>query len=323
MNLLFSCVGKRGYIADFFRPHLAAGDRIIGTGNTPWTPGFQACDAAFLLPDIDDDAYIPAVLELCERQRIDAVLSFSDPDVRKLAQFREDFRTRGVVPLFPAADVADIAFDKYRMFEYLTAHGIPTPRTVLTLEEAADIPFPLYVKPRRGSGSRHTFVARRAEELAAFYHYQPDMIVQEAIVGDEFDIELCTDLAGQPVGVSTWRKYRSVLGETEQAETFRDERVIEFALRFGRLFGAVGPMDMDVIRVGEKLIVLEANTRFGGGYPVSHLAGADFPKLLVSLVKHGTAEPNFSFAPGIVMMKRLSIIGGERERFFRSELHVE
>ena len=29
------------------------------------------------------------------------------------------------------------------------------------------------------------------------------------------------------------------------------------------------------------------------------------------------------FAPGVVMMKRLSIIGGERERFFRSELHVE
>jgi carbamoyl-phosphate synthase large subunit len=322
MNLLFSCIGKRGYIADFFRPHLGHGDQIVGTGNTPWTPGFQACDAAFLLPDIADADYVPALLDLCQRQHIDAVLSFADPDVHRLAQAREEFLARGIVPLFPAADVADIAYDKFRMFEYLAGQGIGTPETVLTLAEAAAMPYPLFVKPRRGSGSRHTFVAHNERELSAFYHYQPDMIIQEAIVGEEFDIELCTDLAGEPVGVSVWRKYRSVLGETEQAETFRDDRIIEFALSFGRMFGATGPMDMDVLRSGDDLVVLEANTRFGGGYPVSHLAGADFPRLLVDIVRHGTTEPNFSFAPGIVMMKRLSIIGGATDAFFRDELHI-
>ena len=53
MNILFSCIGKRGYIADFFRPHLQATDMIIGTSNTKWTPGFEHCDKNYILPDIN------------------------------------------------------------------------------------------------------------------------------------------------------------------------------------------------------------------------------------------------------------------------------
>lgn len=322
MNLLFSCIGKRGYIADFFRPQLDPEDRIIGTGNTPWTPGFRACDAAFVLPDIGDDAYLPAVLELCEREQVDAVLSFLDPDVHVLAQAHAELRARGVLPLVPSAEIAEVAFDKYRTYEFLEHRGISTPQTALDLAGAADFHFPVYVKPRRGSGGHMTFLARDAAELSVFFGYRPDMIIQERVVGEEINIELCTDLEGRPVGISTWRKYQSRLGETEQAETFRDPLVLDFGLHLGRVLGATGPMDVDVLRQGDTLVVLEANTRFGGGYPVSHLAGADFPRLLIELVKHGHVAPHLSFAAGIVMMKGLEVIGGPSHLFFRNELGV-
>lgn len=322
MNLLFSCIGKRGYIADFFRQSLGPADRIIGTGNTRWTPGFQACDAAFLIPDIHDDNYVSAVLDLCERQQIDALLSFNDQDVYRLAKFRAEFQSRGVVPLLPSAHVAEIAHDKYRTFLFLSAKGIPTPRTALTLDDAAGFQYPLYVKPRCGSGSHETFVVGNERELAFFFSYRPDMIIQEAAAGEELDIELCGDLEGRTVGLCTWKKYASRLGETERAETFRDQAVTDFALRLGEVFLATGPMDIDVIRHGQSLMVLEANTRFGGGYPVSHLAGADFPRLLIDLVRHGRAQPMFSFAPGVVMMKRLEPIGGCADAFFRDQLRV-
>ncbi len=320
MNLLFSCIGRRGYIADLFRPHLGETDRIIGTSNTPWTPGFQACDAAVLLPDIDDDGYITAVLELCERESVDAVLSFLDPDVHRLARAREELRERGVLPLVPSSEMADVTYDKLRFHEFLTHKGITTPATTVDPAEAASYGYPVYVKPRRGSGGTHTFVARNERELDVFFHYVPDMIVQEAVAGDEINIELCGDLDGRPVGMCTWRKYRSRLGETEQAETFADPEVVEFGLHLGELLGVTGPMDVDVIRRDGELVVLEANTRFGGGYPVSHLAGADFPGLLIELVKHGRVEPRLAFEPGVVMMKRLEPIGGASERFFREDL---
>lgn len=322
MNLLFSCIGKRSYIADFFRPHLRAGDRIIGTGNTRWTPGFVACDAAILMPDIADERYLPAVLELCKREHVDAVLSFSDPDVYRLSQIREELEAMGVVPLIPTADAAEIAYDKYRTFEFLSAHGLVTPRTSLTVADARDFTFPLYVKPRRGSGSHHTFVARDARELDVFFNYAPDMIIQERVIGEELDIEVCSDLDGSPLRLCAWRKVRSRLGETEAAQTIRDSAILDFGVRLARLLRVAGPMDIDLARAGQSLIVIEANTRFGGGYPVSHLAGADFPGVLVDLIKGKHPGMDLSFAPDVVMMKRLDIIGGPRDTFFEQALGV-
>jgi carbamoyl-phosphate synthase large subunit len=324
VNLLFSCIGRRGYIADYFRPHLVASDRIIGTGNTRWTSGFQSCDAAFLLPDIDDDGYVPAVLDLCERERVDAVLSFSDLDVRKLADARDAFVDRGIAPLFPTRDVAEIASDKYRTYQYLTEHGIPTPKTVTTLTEAMQFDFPMYVKDRHGSASQRVFRARDWHELDFFFSYAPDMIVQEEIPGQELNIQLCIDFDGHPVGICTLEKRAMRQGETDQAETFRDSEVTAFGLRLGEVLGATGPVDVDVMRRDDgTLVVLEANTRFGGAYPIAHLAGADFPKQLLELVVDGkVSETNFDFDEQVVMMKRLEITGGPSERFFRDVVGI-
>lgn len=324
MNLLLSCIGKRGgYLARMFRPHLGNGDRILGTANTRWTPGFRACDAAFVMPDVTDDDYVPAVLELCERERVDALLCVEDFDLERLAPVREELERRGVVPLFPPADVVELALDKYRMFEFLTAKGVPTPRTALRPEDAADFGYPVYVKPRRGSGSQQLFRARNDAELEVFFAYAPDMIVQEEAPGQEINIQLCADFDGSPVGVCLLRKRTMRHGETDQAETFMDDATLSFGLHLGGLLGGIGPMDIDVMQQGDELVVLEANTRFGGGYPAAHLAGADFPGLLLELLRDGAvSEPQRSFTPGVVMMKDVRILGGEAEAFFRDELRA-
>lgn len=322
MNLLFSCIGKRGYIADFFREVLGPDDRIFGTGNAPWTPGFTACDAAFLLPDIGAPGYVEAVLTLCREQSIDALLSFHDLDVRTLAQHGPAFVALGVHLLLPSAEIAEIALDKYRMFTFLSDAGIPTPHTVLSMAEAEPLGFPVVVKPRRGSGSRDTFIARSRAQLELSFEDAPDMIIQEYVAGTEFDIELCGDLDGEVIGFSSWIKHQSRHGETERAETFRDPAVFDFGIRLGRLMRVAGPMDIDLIRRDGVAFVLECNPRFGGGYPVSHLAGAGFPALLVESIRTGTARPRFDFRPGIVMMKRLEFFGGETADVERSMLKV-
>ena len=96
MNLLLSCIGKRGYIAEYLREHLRHGERIIGTSNTPWTPGFQACDIGVLMPPIASDEYVPAVIEICGKHEVTGLLSFFDPDVITLARHRDAFTAAGV-----------------------------------------------------------------------------------------------------------------------------------------------------------------------------------------------------------------------------------
>jgi carbamoyl-phosphate synthase large subunit len=49
--------------------------------------------------------------------------------------------------------------------------------------------------------------------------------------------------------------------------------------------------------------------RFGGGYPVSHLAGAQFPQLILKMIKGETVQPQIGqFQSGVIMMKEYNVI---------------
>ncbi|HMC98177.1 MAG TPA: ATP-grasp domain-containing protein [Flavobacteriales bacterium] len=330
MNLLFSCIGKRGYIARLFREHLADGDRIIGTSNTPWTSGFNACDKAYLMPDLGSPEYIPAVLELCKRERIDGLLSFFDMDVHRLSAHVDEFNAIGVKCFIPSFTIADICFDKWKTFQFLREKGFDTADTYLALADvrtaldAGKLEFPVYVKPRSGFGSRNTFKARNWKELEVFFGLEPNMIVQEALGGDAYDFDILNDLNGKVLSVVCWQKSLSRMGETEQATTVRDPLLTDLGVRLATALGHAGPLDADLFLWNGRVYVLEINLRFGGGYPVSHLAGAGFPKAIVELVNG--RQPSIAmggYEPGVVMMKELHIMGGPSERFFAQQLHVD
>ncbi len=330
MNLLFSCIGKRGYVARLFREHLAAGDRIIGTSNTQWTPGFNSCDRSYLMPDLASPEYIPAVLELCRREQVDGLLSFFDMDVHRLSKHVPEFEAAGVKCFIPRAETADICFDKWRTFQWLRANGFETATTWLDLEgvkqalDSGELAFPVYVKPRSGFGSRNTFKARNWKELEVFFGLEPDMIVQETLGGDAYDFDILNDLQGKTLSVVCWRKSLSRMGETEQAVTVHDDRITEVGTRLANLLGHAGPLDADLFVWNGKVYVLEINLRFGGGYPVSHLAGASFPQAIVDMVKG--VPPTIqqgAYQAGILMMKELHILGGAEATYFQERLHVD
>jgi carbamoyl-phosphate synthase large subunit len=330
MNLLFSCIGKRGYIARLFREHLAPGDRIIGTSNTRWTSGFSACDAGRLMPSISDPAYPDAVIDLCRREHIDGLLSFFDMDVHRLSRLRDELTRMGVKCFIPGPEAADVSFDKVRTWEFLQQHGIPTARTFTTpqaVREAlrnGEIGWPLYVKPRCGFGSRNTFKVDNEQQLKVFFGLEPDMIIQASLSGDACDFDILNDLHGRPLSVVSWRKSLSRMGETEQAETVHVAALTTLGVKLATALGHAGPLDADLFMEGGIPSVLEINLRFGGGYPVSHFAGAGFPEMIVRIVRGEEVAPRMDdYRAGVVMMKELHVMGGPADRFFRDTLHVE
>ena len=323
MNLLLSCIGKRGYIADYLRAHLQPGERIVGTSNTPWTPGFAACDAGLLLPPISSDEYVPAVLDACRRREITGLLSFYDPDVVRLADHLDKLRAVGVTPLLPGPRAARDAFDKWRTFQVLRAAGIAVPDTTIDLVDAlerlkrGELRFPLVVKPREGFGSADVYVAHDELQLRAFFSIAPGMLIQACVEGEMHDIEVLADPEGRVLEVTAWRKLASRIGETEQAITDDAPDLLGLGARLARAIGLVGPMDVDLFRTPDgALMVLELNLRFGGGYPVSHLAGADFPGLIVDVFRGKRPEPVAGrFRPGVALPKGLQVMGGPVEPF--------
>lgn len=77
MNILFSTVGRRGYIVDFFKEHLTEESKLIGTSDRDdcdlkFTPGFFHCDKNYPLPSIKHgNEYIEALQKICENEAVD------------------------------------------------------------------------------------------------------------------------------------------------------------------------------------------------------------------------------------------------------------
>ena len=239
MNILLSCIGRRGYIAEYFRVHLGPNDRIIGTSNSRWTAGFKACDLGVVLPDISNPSYVPTLLTLCHEQQVNALLSFFDPDIDVLSKHLDEFRAIGVMPVMPSAEISNICFDKYRTYLFLNERGFNTPETFVELDQAiraidsGKIAFPLMVKPRHGFASRNMFRAHSLKQLEVFYQYGPDMLIQENLKGQEFHLCVCNDLQGRVLSIVPKRKIAMRAGETDQAETSNDMKLVDLGLRLG------------------------------------------------------------------------------------------
>lgn len=316
MNLLFSCIGRRGSIADYFRKHLNSSDMIIGTSNTELTPGFNSCDKAFVMPSIKDEDYLTKFLELCKKEKIDAVLSFFDLDIEKISKIREDLEKEGITPIFPDSNVSKICFDKFETHEFLKNNGFNSPQTYIDLELAIEdiekekLSFPLIVKPRFGFGSKHLFVARNMEELKIFFKYGPDMIVQEFMEGQEYGYDILNDLNGKALSCVVRKKYSMRSGETDQAITVKSKKLVKEGINLANSLKNIGPLDVDFFVHNEKVFILEMNPRFGGGYPLSQLAGADFPSLICKMIKGEKLEPINDYKEGVVMMKDYKILNG-------------
>ncbi|MCX6607220.1 MAG: ATP-grasp domain-containing protein [Acidobacteria bacterium] len=309
-NWLLSTIGKRGYIADYLReadPEL----HVVGSGNVMFTPGFTSCDEAVLMPEIADLGYLDAVREVVASRKIDAILSLSDPDVAALSQLRTELSAQGVSCFFPDAETARVGFDKLETARWAAANGVRVPRTFADAGEAmATVGLPLIRKPRYGSGSAGVAVIRDESELLPGRHDSTEYLYQELIVGQEVNLELCSDLAGRPMGVSCWKKLISRNGETELAVTLRRQDLLDLGFSLAEKLAIVGPCDVDVIDRDGELFLIEFNMRFGGGYPVSQLAGAGFPELLVRAQKGEKPALRTDFEGDVFMMKTLRPFGG-------------
>lgn len=310
VNWLFSTIGKRGYIADYLR-QADANVNIIGSGNNVFTPGFTSCDQAVLLPSILDPHYLSRVREVAETHQVNAILSFSDPDVATLSTIREELSSQGIACFFPGKETALFGYDKLETFRWAQKNGITVPYTTTDPEEARNqISFPLIRKPRFGSASVGVSTIADPKDLYPANGDSTEYIYQERVIGNEVNIELCGDLNGRVMSVSSWRKLISRNGETQLAITTRRQDLIDKALELGKKARIIGPCDIDVIDRDGELYLIEFNMRFGGGYPVSHLAGANFLELLVQ-AQRGESPPLYTgFQDEIFMMKRLLPFGG-------------
>lgn len=322
MNVLLSCVGRRGYLVDYFREALAGQGRVIAANSDPLTDGMWRADRAYEVPGVNDPGYIDALLDIAEKEKVGLVVSLFDIDLPFLSAARARFAERGIQVAVSDEAVVDIANDKWRTQIFLQEHGFDGPRTWASLSsaleavDAGEVRWPLFIKPRWGMGSIGVQMARDADELRFFHEHtrrgiarsyltlmeerviekdgRGDVLIQEGISGQEYGLDVFNDFKRHHVVTTVKRKVRMRSGETDVAEVVDMPELTRLGARLGRQLGHVGNLDVDVMVSGDRLAVIEFNARFGGGYPFSHLAGANYPEMLVRLAQGQLPAPSMA-----------------------------
>lgn len=328
MKILVTSVGQRGYLLDYFRASMGAGDVVMAADAFEFAPAFGNADRCFTLPRGSDLQFADRLLGLCEQHQVDAVLSINDLELLSLAHLRDRLAIRGTTAIVSSPEVIAVCYDKYLAGVFLAEKGFAVPRTWRTDEvlagELDGLAGPVIVKPRQGSGSRDVSLLpnARAARLHAEQQAAIDsaasqrFLFQEYVDGKQFSLHIFNDERGRPVRVVVTANLQShMLGETFHLETVAEPALLELGWRLGEALGHVGPLCVDVHWRDGRWFVLDLNPRFGGGYPAVHLAGGDFTGLIVDMVrgKPLTVDQGLGFKPGVVVLKQYVSYATSRE----------
>lgn len=324
MNILFTCAGRRTYLLKYFREVMSSEDKILATDMQLSAPALQVADVRLQVPGVYAPDYVDLLVKICKDYQVNALISLNDLELPILAENKHLFQAVGTTVIVSDKKIIDIAFDKYATMQWVEAQGLVAPKTYVKLDavkkalDNGEISFPLFLKPRWGSGSIGLESVDDEEELDMVYALLQKKIkktflatasvgdeyilIQEKLTGKEFGLDVMNDLSGKNVGVSVKQKLAMRSGETDKAVTVDNTEVYTIGKRIGEQLGHIGNLDVDVMqRQDGTYCVLELNPRFGGGYPFSHEAGVNMPKAIVEWLKGNEVEDSL-FIPEIDKM---------------------
>ena len=315
-------VGRRGELMKDFRLSMEKGSRIIAADSSPFAPALYFADKQCIVPRIDAPDYMETILRICKVERINAVTTFIDPEITILAKNRERFTEIGVEVLAPYEETAQKCFDKYEMYKYLVEKGVRTVKTwgtYIETKEALDqgkVEFPLFVKPRTGSGSVGARKVYDINTLENAFEQDASLIAQELMTGEgcfDLDADVYIDtISHKPVAIFTKKKLSTTIGGANKTISFKDEVLFGFIIEALNSFMFNGPIDVDLFYKNGEYYLSEINPRFGGAYLHAYGAGVDFIKLIENNLK-GYANDSIigQYDEDIVMMMYDSVVIGK------------
>jgi len=285
-NILITSAGQRVSLVRAFQKELK---KIDSTGkvytvdlNPILAPACHVSDGFRSVKRVTDENYIPELLELCNELGIRIIIPTIDTELLTLAEHKELFISAGITPIVSSLDFVRACRDKRIINSFFVDHGIDIPREV----SKENLTFPLFIKPFDGSLSKDTFLINSASDLTEYHFSNPKLMFMEYIdhaEHDEYTVDTYFDRNGKLKCIVPRKRIFVRSGEINKGVTHKNEIINYVEERLAKIEGAVGCLTMQFFfnRQTKRIIGIEINPRFGGGYPLSYLAGANYPQFII------------------------------------------
>lgn len=311
MNILILSAGTRNKIVQYFKRELSNEGTVVATDMSDIAPAVYEADKFYKVPRMTDEGYIDVILDICKKEKINAVLTLIDPELSLLSENYEKFAELGVKVIGSTYDLCELCLDKWKMYSWLTEHGYNCAKSYTDKEEfykdveMGKISYPVFVKPICGSASISISKVYDKETVETLFAHTEGLMIQEFLNGQEIGADCYIDMvSGELVSVFTKKKLIMRAGETDKAVSFKDEKLFELIEKFVCEAGFSGQIDIDIFDINGEYYISEVNPRFGGGYPHAYECGCNHMKLINNNLKGIANEKNIgAYEEGIYMMK--------------------
>ena len=208
--------------------------------------------------------------------------------------------------LISSHEVIRICRDKTNTQRWLEGNGFLVPRMISDGEiEEGKVGYPLFIKPLDGSSSINAFRAEDKEEIDTYRRLIGDgrYIIQDFMEGTEYTIDCFLDFEGKIITVVPRIRIATRSGEIAKGRIVRDEAIIEDVTRLLERLKPIGHITIQCMRTGRGIEYIEINPRFGGGAPMSIMAGADSCENLYRLLSGETLKRNKDFRENVTFLR--------------------
>ena len=283
-NILITSAGRRVSLLRNFRETLRKlypEGKVFAMDMSPHlSAACMDADEYVKAPRVTDPCYLMYLEEFCLRQKINLVVPTIDTELTILAEAREKFAHKGIKLAVSSPEVCATFFLKSSTEAFFVNSGFDTPRIITDLAQAS---YPIFAKKNNSSCSIGAGMVETYEASQALQIKDSDYVFQELICGDEYTVDCFVDSRGKVLSVVPRKRLEVRDGEVSKALACKDREIIEqVCILAEKIPGAYGTLTIQVIKTLEgRLVFIEINPRFGGGYPLSWKAGADFAEYLI------------------------------------------
>lgn len=285
-NILVTSAGQRVSLVRAFMKELREKfpkSRVIAVDLCPeLSPACQIADFSYSICRVTDDNYIPQLLEICKKENVGMIIPTIDTELRVLSQHKAVFLQHQIYLIVSDESFVSSCRDKRELNHFFDKHSIHYPKPIDKTQPS----FPLFIKPYDGSLSQDIYLIREVSELTEYHLTNPKFMFMEyvdPVLYKEYtvdcyynkDHQLCCAVPRERIAVRS--------GEIHKGVTDKNDIVNYLKSKIETIEGAIGCVTVQVFynKTDKDVIAIEINPRFGGGYPLSYAAGANYPKMLI------------------------------------------
>ena len=297
MNILITSAGRRVMLVKAFKSELKkynSNSKVYTVDSNPeWSSACRMSDGFFNIPEVNSINYINILLNICLEKKISILVPTIDTELYVLSKAKAEFALNNIFIIVSDYDLISNCRDKRKTNILFKNLNFSIPKTI----DKNNLTFPLFIKPYDGSLSKDIHLIKNKYEISDGLLNNPKLMFMEYINSidyQEYTIDAYYDRNNYLKCIVPRKRVEVRGGEISKGRTEKKQFYEILKTKLNYIPGAIGCLTIQFFigKNNNDIIGIEINPRFGGGYPLSYAAGANYP---LYIIKEYMLGQNISF----------------------------